>query len=117
MIDFQKFGRSLTYAFKGLKYLLSENNARIHLWAAIWAIGLGIYLSIKPTEWLFVALAIVLVLMAEAFNTAIERLTDLASPQRHPLAGQAKDLSAAAVLLAAMFALVVAGLVFLPYFV
>ena len=54
---------------------------------------------------------------AELVNTAIEALTDLASPAWHPLAGKAKDVAAGAVLLAALGALVVGALVFGPYFI
>ena len=50
-------------------------------------------------------------------NTAIETLTDLASPAYHPLAGKAKDVAAGAVLLAALGALVVGALVFVPHFI
>jgi diacylglycerol kinase len=55
------------------------------------------------------------VLAAEAFNTAIEFLTDLASPDFHPLAGHAKDVAAAAVLICAIGAVIVGGLILGPY--
>lgn len=61
-----------------------------------------------------VALCIALVLSLEALNTAVEHLTDLVSPDYHPLAGKAKDVAAAAVLIAAMGAIVAGGLIFLP---
>ena len=54
---------------------------------------------------------------AELVNTAIERLTDLASPTRHPLAGQAKDVAAGAVLIISIAAAIVGGVVFIPYLI
>ena len=61
-----------------------------------------------------VALCITLVLSMEAVNTAIEHLTNLVSPDFHPLAGKAKDVAAAAVLLSAMGSVLVAAIIFLP---
>jgi len=65
-------------------------------------------------EWIVVVLCVAVVLSLEAMNTAIEHLTDLVSPGFHPLAGKTKDVAAAAVLLAAMGAVVVGLLIFLP---
>lgn len=71
-------------------------------------------LKISITEWCFVTLCITLVIMAEAFNTAIENLTDLVSPDFHPLAGKTKDLAAGAVLIFSIGAVIVGLLIFLP---
>ncbi|MBL7775606.1 MAG: diacylglycerol kinase family protein [Saprospiraceae bacterium] len=106
---------SFRYAFQGLRYLVrTQMNARIHLAAAVLATALGAWLDISRLEWLALALCTALVLALEAVNTALECLTDLVSPDPHPLAGRAKDLAAAAVLIVALGALVVGGLVFLP---
>jgi len=106
---------SFRYAFKGIATLLrTQPNARIHLMATIAALGAGRYFSISREEWVAIILAIGLVWMAEALNTALEFLTDLVSPDYHSLAGKAKDVAAAGVLLAALAALVVGGLVFGP---
>ncbi|MCY7352437.1 MAG: diacylglycerol kinase family protein [Cytophagaceae bacterium] len=113
MIDVPKFRKSLSYAFKGLKILVvSENNARIHLVATAGVAVAGYFFDVTKNEWLWLALAVALVWLAEAMNTAIEKLVDLVSPEYHPLAGQVKDLTAAAVLITALFALLVAGIVF-----
>lgn len=115
MIDVPKFIRSLGFAFRGLKTLVvSENNARIHFIATLGAVGAGVGFDVSKNEWLWLALAIALVWMTEATNTALEKLVDLVSPEYHPLAGQVKDVAAAAVLVTAFFALAVAGFVFLP---
>jgi diacylglycerol kinase len=107
--------RSFRYAFAGLAALLrSTPNARIHLAAALAAIGLGWGLGLSVVEWCVVALCISTVLAAEAFNTALEQLTDLVSPDCHPLAGKAKDLAAAAVLLTALGAAAAGLLLFGP---
>ena len=77
-------------------------------------IVLGWRLEVSTSEWCFLMLGISFVLVAEAFNTAIEALTDLASPNFHKLAKTAKDVGAGAVLLAAVTALVVGLIVFGP---
>jgi diacylglycerol kinase len=66
-------------------------------------------------EWVALVICIVLVLALEAVNTALEYLTDLVSPEYHPLAGKAKDVAAAAVLIAAIGAVWVGILIFMPY--
>ena len=71
-------------------------------------------MRISPAEWALIALAIVCVWVAEALNTSIEFLVDLASPERHPLAAKAKDVAAGAVLIAAIGSVIVAVLVFGP---
>ena len=106
---------SFRYAFQGLADLFrSQPNARIHAVASAVAVCLGLFLQISRLEWAVVVLSIALVISLEALNTAIEHLTDLVSPDYHPLAGKAKDVAAAAVLIAAMGAAVVGGLIFLP---
>lgn len=107
--------KSFRYAFQGLADLLrTQPNAVIHLAAAVAVIGTGLALGLAPLEWMVLVLAIAGVFAAEAFNTALEYLTDLVSPHHHPLAGKAKDAAAAGVLLAALGAAVVGGLLFIP---
>ncbi len=107
--------KSFYYAFKGVADVLrTQYNMRIHLLAAFMAIVLGIVLNISTSEWIAICICIGMVMALEAMNTAVEYLTDLVSPDYHPLAGKAKDAAAAAVLLAAIAALVVGCLVFGP---
>ena len=114
-MSLQKRVASFRYAFRGLGDLFkSQPNARIHLAAAVAVTLAGFYFQISRTEWIAVTLCIFGVLSLEAVNTAIEHLTDLVSPGFHPLAGKAKDVAAAAVLLAAIGAVAVAGIIFLP---
>ena len=107
---------SFGHALRGVRAALgSEVHLRFHAAATLAVAGLGAYLHIGRLEWALVALAVAGVWTAELLNTALEALTDLVSPDYHPLAGRAKDVAAGAVLLAALGALVVGGLVFGPY--
>lgn len=114
-MSLQKRAASFGYAFKGMADLFkNQPNARIHLMAATIAILAGVFFQISRMEWIAVLLCIALVISLEAVNTAIEYLTDLVSPGMHPLAGKTKDVAAAAVLLAAIGAILVGGMIFLP---
>ena len=95
--------RSFTFAFSGLKILLkTQHNSWIHLALTGVVLAAGGLLHISPIEWCLLTLAMASVWITETLNTAIEFLTDLASPEFHPIAGQVKDLAAAAVLIAAV---------------
>ena len=108
--------RSFGHAFRGLKVLLqTQQNARIHAVATLLVLAAGALFGISPVEWALIALAVAGVWTAEALNTAIEFLVDLASPELHPLAAKAKDVAAGAVLVAAIGSLVVAVVVFGPH--
>ncbi len=107
--------RSFRDAMEGLREAwIKERNMRIHVLAAYLALSSSFLLKISGWEFLAVLLAIILVLMAELFNTSIEAVVDLASSSFHPLARIAKDAAAAGVLLASLPALAVGGLVFGP---
>jgi diacylglycerol kinase len=106
---------SFRYAFSGLGYLFrTQPNARIHLLITLAVVIVGLWVGLPVRDWAVIALAVGLVLVAEAFNTALEALVDLVCPERHPLAGVAKDVSAGAVMLAALVAVVVGVLVLGP---
>jgi diacylglycerol kinase (ATP) len=107
--------RSFGFAFKGLQYATAtQPNFQIHLGATVVAIGLGIALRLSTTEWQWIALSIALVLVTELINTAIETLTDLVSPTYNIKAGHVKDVSAGAVVVAALFALITGLIIFMP---
>ncbi len=106
---------ALGSAFRGLRELIAaEPHARVHLLTTVVVAGLSACSSLSATEWCAVILAAGFVWSAEAMNTAVERVVDLASPDRHPLAAQAKELAAGAVLIAALAALLVGILIFFP---
>lgn len=108
--------RSFGFALRGLGYLFrDEPNSLLHLLAAAGAFSAGCYFGLNRNEWLWMASAVALVFITEILNTAMENLVDLVQPEYHPLAGKVKDLCAGAVLLAALYALVVACSIFLPY--
>lgn len=93
----------------------SQQNAWIHAAATVVVTLLGSWLGLSAGEWCWIVLAIVSVWTAEALNTAFEFLTDVASPTFHPIAAQAKDVAAGAVLLSAVGALAIAALVLGPH--
>ncbi|MBI1228289.1 MAG: diacylglycerol kinase family protein [Bacteroidetes bacterium] len=106
---------SFRYAFAGIADMFrTQANVKIHLAVSVFVVLAGWYFKINRTEWCLVSLAIAAVLAAEGFNTALEYLTDLVSPNHHPLAGKAKDVAAGAVLVAAFGAAAVGLLIFLP---
>jgi diacylglycerol kinase len=107
--------KSFKHAFEGLRELfLGQHNAQIHLLAVVIVISIGFVLGISSDEWLIIILTMAMVVMAEALNTAIEYLADACMPEHHPLIGKAKDIAAAAVLICAIAAVVIAGIIFLP---
>ena len=106
---------SFGYAFKGLKWMMTtQNNAWIHLMAAFVVILLSFYFHISRIEWLFIIFSIGLVFMAEMFNTVIEILTDMVSPEINEKAGKIKDIAAGAVLITAFTSIIVGGVIFVP---
>jgi diacylglycerol kinase len=106
---------SFRFAFKGIYvFFKEETHAKIHLLATCVVIFLGFFFHIATWEWCVCLLCIGAILSAEAFNSALERLTDLVSPEYHPLAGKTKDLAAGAVLLLSIFAAAIGLIVFLP---
>lgn len=115
--ELRKRLKSFVYAGKGIgSFLRKEHNAWIHCTAIVAVTVAGIMFGITRTEWLIVILCFAMVLAAEAFNTAIERLVNLVSPDYHPLAGDVKDVAAGAVLICAIGTAVVGLLIFIPYF-
>lgn len=93
---------------------MTQRNARIHAVLTVLALGLGVGLKLTAGEWIALVLAMGGVWVAEALNTAVEFVVDLVSPQPQELAGWAKDVGAAAVLLASIVAAVIGALIFLP---
>lgn len=116
MNELEKRIKSFGYAFKGIASLIKkEHNAWIHCTAIVLVTVCGFYFGITPTEWCIVVICFGVVLAAEGFNTAIERLVDLVSPGFHPIAGDVKDVAAGAVLICAIAAAIVGGIIFFPY--
>ncbi|WP_377326912.1 diacylglycerol kinase family protein [Piscibacillus salipiscarius] len=91
-----------------------EFNMKIHIVSMLVVIFTGIWLKIEPIEWLFIILAIAVVLIAETLNTAIENITDVLFKERDEQARNIKDISSGAVLLASIFAAIVGVIIFVP---
>lgn len=108
--------QSFADAFRGILFMLtSQPNARVHLTATAGVIGFGAWLRLGLSEWIWIALAIGLVWLAEAFNTALEALADALHPESDPGVGRAKDVAAGAVLVAVLAASLIGLLVLGPH--
>ena len=93
----------------------SQQNAWVHTIATLLVTICGIHFGLSKFEWCWIILAAISVWTAEALNTAFEFLTDVASPEFHPLAAKAKDVAAGAVLIAAIGSVLIGILIFSPY--
>lgn len=114
--DFKKQLRSFGYAWKGIRCCIGkEQNLSFHLIATVVTVIAGFLLEITRIDWMIVILCIGVVIAAELFNSAIEKLVDLVSPERHPITGQVKDIAAGAVLVCAATAAIIGLIVFIPY--
>lgn len=108
--------RSFKFAFNGIRIMLSsQQNAWIHAFATVIVLIFGINFGLTKSEWCWIILAIISVWTSEALNTALEFLTDVASPEFHPLAEKAKDVAAGAVLITAIGSVLIGLLIFSPY--
>ena len=106
---------NLVWAIRGIGSIFrTEMSVRIQLVVALLMAAAGFFFRIDRFEWIAVVLAMAIVLVAEAFNTALENLADAVHPDQHPLVGRAKDIAAGAVLIAAIAASVIGLIVFLP---
>jgi diacylglycerol kinase (ATP) len=92
-----------------------QHNAWIHAAATVIAIALGVLFNLAGDEWCWIVLAIAIVWTAEALNTAFEFLADAASPNFHPVVKDAKDVAAGAVLVTAIAAVIIGGIIFWPH--
>ena len=104
---------SFKYALNGLWHLWkTEINFRIHIFASITVTTLGWLVEITRTKWLIIIICVGIVLGAEAFNSAIERICDVVSPEKNIQIKIIKDLSAAAVLIVSVMAAIIGLFIF-----
>jgi len=107
--------RSFGYAFKGIALMFhNQPNFCIHLSISVIALSLSYFLELSRAEFLWIVVAIGMVLSAEIFNTAIEKLTDMVQANQDPKAAKVKDLAAAGVLVLAITALSIGLIIFIP---
>jgi len=108
--------QSFRYAGQGVAYMLrTQHNAWIHAAISALVALVALLLRVSRGDWCLLILAITSVWTAESFNTALELIVDIASPDRRPAAGRAKDIAAGAVLLCAVGAAAIGLLVFVPH--
>ena len=107
--------RSFRFAIAGLRSVWAEeHNARVHVVAAILVVAAGFWFDVSSTEWMSLVFAIGFVITTEIVNTAIKKLADVVEPNIDPRIKLVKDLSAAAVLMSVITAVVIGLIVFLP---
>lgn len=106
---------SFKYAFHGIRTCIEqERNMKIHCCAAILVIAAGTIFHISSYEWIACFMLFGLVISLEMINTAIESVVDMVTEEYRPLAKRAKDVAAGAVLVSALFSVVIAAIIFLP---
>lgn len=114
-MNLKKFLRSFGYAFEGLILSVKvDQNVRFHLVVGTVILLLSAWLNVSTFELLFILFAIFFVIIAELINTAIEEMTNLIINEHRREAKIAKDVAAAAVLLAAVFAAIVGFMILMP---
>lgn len=107
------FIKSFNYAVQGIiSSITTERNMKFHYLAAIGVIVFSLFFNLSRIEFMLMIFAVTFVVVMELFNTAIERTIDLITQEYHPVAKLVKDISAGAVLIASLNAVVVAYLLF-----
>jgi diacylglycerol kinase len=107
--------RSFQYALEGIKQvLITQHNARIHAGFTLAVFLLGFVVNLSRFEWIALVLTVGLVWTAELFNTALEVMVDIVSPEQHPAAKICKDISAGGVLMSVIVSVLVGLLLFGP---
>jgi len=113
--DLDRFKFSFQNALVGIKTAYkSQRNLRIHISVSLFVLITGVLLKVSVFEWLILLLTILMVFISELFNTAIEFTVDLFSTEYSKQAKKAKDVSAAGVLITAIFAIAIGLMIFLP---
>ncbi len=108
--------KSIRHALAGIAVMLrTQHNAWLHLAATLGVIAAGLVLKIDAGDWRWLVVAVVMVWVSEAVNTAFEHLCDVVSPDFHASVKVSKDIAAGAVLITAAGAVVLGTLIFLPY--
>ncbi len=107
--------RSIRYAWEGVNaFFESQHNAIIHLYFTIFVMIAAIFFRASDTELIALVIVAGFVWAAEIFNTAIEKMMDMVSPEKHPKVKFIKDVAAAAVLISAITAIIVGLVIFIP---
>jgi undecaprenol kinase len=116
MDNLKKFFRSFHYAFRGLKYMLkNEQNFQIEVLVGIFIVILMFLFPTRALEKIALFIVIFATLAIELVNSMFERVVDILKPRVHPYAQLVKDITAAAVLLSCVGAIIVGVIIFYPY--
>lgn len=111
----KKRGIGLKYALNGLKEAyIRERNFRIHLFVAVIVIFVSFYFRLTAFEWIFIIIAIQMVLISELVNSLMERIIDYLKPDYHIQAKIIKDIAAAVVLISAITSVIIGVIIFVP---
>jgi len=107
--------KSIGYAVKGaVKLITTEHSVMVQSSVAVLLVIAGFYYEITQTEWMFQILAFGLVLSIEGLNTAVEKIADFIHPDYHERIGFIKDIAAGAVFFAAMSAIAIGMIIYVP---
>jgi diacylglycerol kinase (ATP) len=110
--------KSVSYALKGaIKLITTEHSIMVQFSLGILVTIAGFYFGITSTEWLFQTLSIGLVMSIEGLNTAIEKVADFIHPNYHERIGFIKDIAAGAVFFAAITAIIIGLIIYVPRFI
>ena len=110
--------KSVTYAYKGaFKLITTEHSIMVQLSIGILMTIAGFYFGISKSDWIFQTMAIGLVMSVEGLNTAVEKIADFIHPNYHERIGFIKDIAAGAVFIAALTAIVIGLIIYVPLFI
>lgn len=109
------FLKGFAYAWAGIQYgVKTQRNMKVHVVCSLLAVSISLYLGMSPVEWAVLFLTLSGVMTCEMVNTALETTLDRISLEQHPLIRIAKDVSAGAVLIQAVFAVLIGLCLWLP---
>jgi len=109
--------KSVSFALKGaVKLITTEHSVMVQFFIGILMTIIGFFMHITTTEWLFQTLAIGLVMSIEGINTAVEKIADFIHPNYHERIGFIKDIAAGAVFFAALTAVAIGLIIYVPKF-
>jgi diacylglycerol kinase (ATP) len=109
--------KSMGFALKGaVKLITTEHSVMVQTSIGVLMVIAGFYFEISMTEWMIQTLAIGLVLAVEGLNTAVEKIADFVHPDFHKKIGFIKDIAAGAVFFAAMTAIAIGLMIYIPKF-
>jgi undecaprenol kinase len=110
-----RYRETFKFAVEGIhSSFIQEKNIRFHVIFSMIVIIFASILSLSKIEWMFILFAITGMIVLEMVNTAIERVVDLVTDSYHPLAKQAKDIAAGAVLIYAILSVIIGIMIFFP---